>query len=57
MPNLYPDYCSLETFFGEQVFYKLDVETLSDLSADALFRLQNLIMMALAEKVKEKTNV
>ncbi|MBW4628806.1 MAG: hypothetical protein KME49_25655 [Brasilonema octagenarum HA4186-MV1] len=54
MPNIYQDYCEIESFFGEQAFYKLDVKTLSTLSADALFRLQNLIIMALAEKLKEK---
>lgn len=54
MPNLYQDYCELETFFGEQAFNKLDVETLATLSPDALFRLQALIMQALAEKLKEK---
>lgn len=54
MPNIYQDYCELETFFGEQAFYKLDVESLATLSSNALFRLQALIMQALAEKLEKK---
>lgn len=54
MPNLYQDYCDIQEFFGAEAFEKLDVESLATLSTDALFRLQALIMQAIAEKLKEK---
>ena len=38
MPNLYQDYTELETFFGEQAFYKLDVDSLTELSPDTKLR-------------------
>ncbi|MBP5971563.1 hypothetical protein HW132_02120 [Brasilonema sp. CT11] len=52
--SIYQDYSELIDFFGLETFDKFDVETLAILSPDALFRLQNLVMQAIAKRVKGK---
>lgn len=54
MFNINEHYSEVADYFGDPIFEQLYLEAISNLSPEALSRLQSLITMALAQKLKEE---
>ncbi|MBP5976529.1 hypothetical protein HW132_28310 [Brasilonema sp. CT11] len=55
MFNLNQHYSEVADYFGDSAFEALYLEAISNLSSEALSRLQALVEQAIAQKVKEKS--